>query len=326
MATRSGDDRLFGRGGEDTLEGGRGDDILDGGTGRDRMVGGSGNDLYFVDKAGDSVVEECNGGVDTVRSSVDHVLRPNVENLVLLAGAKSGTGNRLDNMITGNSANNKLDGGAGADRMIGGAGNDTYFIDHADDRAIEVGGEGIDLVNSSVSLTLTNHLENLTLTGTASIAGTGTAHANEITGNCAANVIKGKAGHDTLDGGDGGDRLYGGAGNDMLKGGSGADRFYFDTALDKVNNVDKILDFVSADDTIFLDRDVFTGITGNGTLSSAAFRLGTAAADSSDRIVYDQATGKIYYDADGAGGAAAVLFAEVTAGTTLTNADFSGYI
>ncbi len=326
IRTGSGDDRIFGGGGEDTLEGGRGNDILDGGTGRDRMVGGSGNDLYFVDKSGDSVVEECDGGVDTVHSKVDHVLRPNVENLVLLAGAKSGTGNTLDNAITGNSGNNILDGRAGADRMAGGAGNDIYYVDHANDRALEVGGEGIDLVNSSVSFTLTNHLENLTLTGSAAIAGTGTSHANRITGNCAANVLKGLGGHDRLDGGGGGDRLYGGTGNDTLKGGAGADRFYFDTALHKTNNVDQILDFVRADDTIFLDRDVFTGITASGTLSAGAFRLGTAAADSSDRILYDQATGRIYYDADGCGGAAAVLFAQVAAGTNLTHADFSAYI
>lgn len=326
IATRSGDDRLFGRGGEDTLEGGRGDDILDGGTGRDRMVGGTGDDLYYVDKSGDVVVEDCDGGVDSVGSRVDHVLRPNVENLILLGGAVRGTGNALDNVITGNYANNKLDGGAGQDRLAGGAGNDTYYVDHAGDRAVEVGGQGIDLVNSSVSFTLGDHVENLTLTGTGTIAGTGTAHANRITGNAAANVLKGRAGHDSLDGGGGADRLHGGTGNDTLNGGSGADRFYFDTRLDQSSNVDQILDFVRADDTIFLDRDVFAGIAANGTLAAGAFRLGTAAADANDRILYDQATGRIFYDADGAGGAAAVLFAQVAGGTTLTHADFTAFI
>jgi len=320
------DDRIFGRGGADALYGAGGDDILDGGTGQDRMYGGTGNDRYFVDDSGDTVVEDCDGGVDTVHSKVNHVLSDDVENLVLLSGAIGGTGNGLDNVITGNAANNKLAGGAGKDRMAGGAGNDTYYVDHANDRPLEIRGEGIDLVTSSVSFTLAGHLEYLTLTGTRAIGGAGNALANKITGNGAANILKGLAGRDALNGGGGGDKLYGGTGNDTLKGGSGADRFYFDTALNKSNNVDKILDFVRADDTIFLDRDVFTGISANGTLSAGAFRLGTAAADSSDRILYDQATGKIFYDADGAGGAAAVLFAQVGAGTTLTNADFSAYI
>ena len=80
------------------------------------------------------------------------------------------------------------------------------------------------------------------------------------------------------------------------------------------------------DDTIFLDRDIFTGIAANGTLAAAAFRAGTAAGDADDRIVYDAATGNIFYDADGLGGVAQILFATVTPATALTNADFNAYI
>jgi Ca2+-binding RTX toxin-like protein len=80
------------------------------------------------------------------------------------------------------------------------------------------------------------------------------------------------------------------------------------------------------DDTIFLDRDIFTGIAVNGTLAAAAFRAGTAAGDADDRIVYDAATGNIFYDADGTGAIAQILFATVNPGTALTNADFSAYV
>ena len=80
------------------------------------------------------------------------------------------------------------------------------------------------------------------------------------------------------------------------------------------------------DDTIFLDRDIFTGILVNGTLAAAAFRAGTAAVDADDRIIYDAITGNIFYDADGLGGAAQTLFATVTPLTLLTNADFTAYI
>ena len=97
-------------------------------------------------------------------------------------------------------------------------------------------------------------------------------------------------------------------------------------ALSAATNVDDILDFSVVDDTIQLDRDIFTSITVDGTLAAGAFHAGTAAADADDRIVYNAATGEIFYDADGVGGAAQILFATVNAGTALTNADFVGYI
>ena len=103
--------------------------------------------------------------------------------------------------------------------------------------------------------------------------------------------------------------------------GAGQDRFEFTKALGP-NNVDAILDFSVPDDSIQLDRTIFTGTGANGTLGAARFVTGTAAADPSDRIVYDPTTGEIFYDADGSGAAPQVLFATVTAGTALTHADF----
>ena len=82
----------------------------------------------------------------------------------------------------------------------------------------------------------------------------------------------------------------------------------------------------SVDDTIFLDRDIFTAILADETLAAAAFRNGAAAVDADDRIIYNSATGQIFYDSDGVGGAAQILFATVSAGTALTNADFSAYV
>ena len=54
----------------------------------------------------------------------------------------------------------------------------------------------------------------------------------------------------------------------------------------------------------------------------AAYFIGAAAADASDRIVYNNATGALSYDADGNGAGAAVQFATLTAGLALTNNDF----
>ena len=121
------------------------------------------------------------------------------------SGDISGTGNTLDNVLRGNSGNNTLNGGGGNDTMIGGAGDDTYVVDAIADTTVELAGEGVDLVQSGLTWTLAANVENLTLTGTSAINGTGNALSNVITGNSGANVLDGGAGADTLAGGAGSD-------------------------------------------------------------------------------------------------------------------------
>ena len=118
--------------------------------------------------------------------------------------------------------------------------------------------------------------------------------------------------------------MSGGRGADRLTGGTGRDEFVFDSLLRR-NEIDRILDFTAADDTIRLDRAIFDGIADDGRLRAAAFSA-DLQADATDRILYDQASGEIFYDADGRGGANAILFARVDAGTTLTAADFVAFI
>ena len=206
LAGTTAGDSIAGLGGNDRIDGLAGDDSLDGGLGNDTLVGGLGNDKYWVDSILDQIVENANEGIDTVHSTVTLTLAANVENLVLLgAAAINGTGNALGNVLTGNAGNNVLDGGAGADTMVGGGGNDTYVVDHVGDVVTEVAGGGIDTVQSSIAYTLGSEVENLVLTGSASINGTGNALANSLTGN---------AGNNVLDGGLGADTMIGGAGND----------------------------------------------------------------------------------------------------------------
>ena len=110
---------------DNTLIGNSGNNVLDGKAGNDVLVGGFGNDTYYVDAA-DAVVENADGGSDTVNASLSYALNAHVENLNLLeAGAIDGSGNNLSNVIVGNSANNVLSGGGGHDRIVGGAGSDT---------------------------------------------------------------------------------------------------------------------------------------------------------------------------------------------------------
>lgn len=316
---------ILGTTGDDSLQGTAGNDIFDGGLGIDTMTGGAGNDFYYVDRVGDKAVELGGQGIDTVEASVNYVLPANVEKLILAGGAVSGTGNDLANIISGNGSANTLRGAGGDDVMNGWGGNDTYYVNDSGDKAVEARADGgNDTVVSIANFVLGTHVENLTLAGSAAIDGTGNGLANVLTGNSATNILKGGAGNDTINGGGGADRLYGGPGNDMLKGGTGGDGFHFNSPLNKSTNVDTILDFTSSDN-IFLDIDVFTRI-GTGPLAPGAFRLGTAAADADDRIIYDQASGRIFYDADGSGTGAAILFAQLTPGTAITSADFIGYI
>jgi Ca2+-binding RTX toxin-like protein len=133
---------LNGGAGNDTLYGMAGNDVIDGGTGADSMYGGAGNDTYYVDNAGDLVIELGGEGTDTVYASLNYTLTDNVENLFVTGSAVSGTGNGLNNVITGNGLANLLSGGAGNDTLYGGAGSDKLLGGDGDDRL--VGGDGLD--------------------------------------------------------------------------------------------------------------------------------------------------------------------------------------
>jgi Ca2+-binding RTX toxin-like protein len=134
--------------------------------------------------------------------------------------------------------------------------------------------------------------------------------------------LEGGTGNDVLDGGAGNDVLVGGLGNDTLTGGTGGDTFRFNSAL--AANVDKITDFVAVDDTVQLENAIFTKLMATGSLPNADFKIGTAAADSNDYLIYNPASGALYYDADGSGAGAAVQLAVlgINSHPTLSSADF----
>jgi len=317
ILTGSGDINATGNNQVNYLYGNDGANVLNGAGGWDLMRGGFGNDRYVVDDSSEDVWEDYDSGTDRVDSAVNWYLGENVENLVLTGRAAiAGHGNGGDNVIVGNSGGNLIDGGAGADRMEGKAGNDRYIVDDAGDTIFEGATEGTDIVEASVSFSLAGqYVETLRLTGGAAIDGTGNNQANSLFGNTGANKLQAAGGDD---------KIYGGPGNDALSGGAGLDRFIFDSALDGAANVDSIADFSSADDAIYLARSVFTTVR-SGALSAAAFVQGSAAADGDDRILYDKASGQIFYDADGSGAGAALLFATVGAGTLVTAADFIAF-
>ena len=243
MTGNSGNNSLFSGTGVDTLIGNDGNDTLDGGGGNDTLIGGTGDDAYYVDSTLDVVTETgsapLDAGLDIVYSSANgtYTLTANVENLTLLGTAtRHGTGNSLDNTITGNSGVNTLDGGGGTDTLIGEAGNDRYIVDDSSDVVIESADQvnGVDTVASSVTYVLGGSLENLSLTGSAGIDGTGNGYGNSIVGNTGDNILDGGNGNDSLSGGDGHDTLIGGDGLDTLVGGNGNDTYYVDTTGETV--------------------------------------------------------------------------------------------
>ncbi|MEY4750602.1 MAG: hypothetical protein RIQ60_2816, partial [Pseudomonadota bacterium] len=186
--------------GDNLLIGNSADNILDGGQGNDTMEGGAGNDTYVVDSLLDVVTEAAAAGTDTIQASLSYSLAGlvNVENLTLTGNVVvNATGNGLDNTLTGNSSDNILNGGLGIDTLIGSTGNDTYVVDTATDVIVEAAGEGADTVQTTVSFTLGANVENLTLTGTGAINGTGNELNNVLRGNTGANVLSGGLGDDT---------------------------------------------------------------------------------------------------------------------------------
>ncbi|MBD2750002.1 right-handed parallel beta-helix repeat-containing protein, partial [Microvirga sp. BT688] len=216
-----------------------GPDTLTGSAGVDTLAGGKGDDTYYVNKDGDVVTENPNEGTDHVFASAKHILSANVEKLTLTGiAAINGYGNELNNVVTGNDAantleglggadtiigaggndtlkggagNDSLDGGVGADSMVGGDGDDIYIVDETGDLITERADGGLggyDRVFSSVSYTLADEVEELTLAGTANLSATGNTGANVLNGNAGNNIFDGRGGADTITGGLGDDTYY----------------------------------------------------------------------------------------------------------------------
>jgi Ca2+-binding RTX toxin-like protein len=298
-----GDDKVYGQLGDDTLYGGEGADTLSGGDGNDVVYGGNGNDIL-------------DGGIGT-------------------------------DFLYGGAGDDTISGGAGFDVIFGGDGNDTVSYsaspsavnvdlasfwqsggDASSDYLSEMmsslssGSSPSDVMMSAVFLSLLNSIgatgteSSFTLSIPDVLLGiesvTGSAYDDTLSGNALANTLKGGAGADVIDGR---------GGNDILYGNAGQDTFVFDTVLNVTTNVDSIMDFSVVDDSVQLDQTIFS-VLQTGQLASAAFFQGTSAHDSDDRIIYDSASGNLYYDPDGNGSAAQTVIAHLSTGLALTNADF----
>jgi Ca2+-binding RTX toxin-like protein len=262
----AGDNSLSGNDGDDTLNGAEGDDVLAGGLGNDALNGELGDDTVAGGDGNDVV--SGNDGDDNL------------------------SGNNGMDSLFGGDGNDMLNGGAGADEMSGGLGDDVFSVDNAGDLVFEALEEGIDRVNASISYSLTDNVENLFLTGTGNINGTGNGLDNIVQGNTGNNSLNGGAGNDTVRGGLGADTLNGGAGNDRLEGGDGADRHVFtlaegfklsgqegfvmesDVVIGFNTGVGDVLDFSGIDANSVLEGEqAFTYLAGNAAPTAGSLKV-----------------------------------------------------
>ncbi len=239
-------------------------------------------------------------------TSSDDVLLGTIRNDKLLGLAGNDT-------LLGLDGNDTLDGGAGCDVMKGGNGDDTYVVDNTGDLVVAgTDTGGIDTVKSSVSYTLPRNVENLILTASKTINGTGNVGNNVLTGNLANNKLSGGFGNDTLNGG---------FGKDTLTGGAGLNVFLFNSKL-SVTNIDKITDFVVTDDKVYLENAIFSKLTKTGIVNAAYFKIGAIATDNNDYLTYDKTTGGLFYDNDGNGVHVAIQIAVLSLNLAMTNNNF----
>lgn len=244
----------------------------------------SGNDKFILSEQDDIATSYAGADVIYGKGGAD-----------LLNG---GDGN---DRIYGNAGDDQIEGGDGDDLLSGGTGIDTLSYQYADagvtvdlrvTTAQDTGGAGVDTVSGFQRLY-------------------GSAFDDVLLGTSAANEIIGLSGNDTIRGRGGDDRIDGREGRDKLSGGAGADSFVM-FALNSPDDRDFISDFNRAEgDRILLSKQMFQGLSGDidSALDAAQFHKGAGAKsahDASDRVIYDTATGWLYYDADGIGGSAAV--------------------
>jgi Ca2+-binding RTX toxin-like protein len=259
-----------------------GDDIIAGAKGNERMIGDTGNDTLAWRNGDGSDRMSGNTGVDTV--AVQGSLAQG-DSFVLNQQGTQAIFDRLNLgqfQLTVDTAEQFSVSGEG--------GNDTFDVNNLNNTSVN-------LVNFSGGA------------GNAILTGGGTSTRS---------IVNGDAGNDVFIGGSANDILIGGAGSDTLTGGVGADAFTFNAPN---QGVDLITDFVAADSIQVLAKGFGGGLSVGSAIAYGQFRIGAAAADASDRFIYNDTNGNLFFDTDGLGGAAQVQITTLVGTPAITNAD-----
>ncbi|WP_160195391.1 calcium-binding protein, partial [Microvirga sp. BSC39] len=333
-----GSDTLFGLSGNDRLYAGGDNDDLIGGSGADTLDGGDGFDYASYYTAGTGVRASLTSNwLNTGDAAWDVYV--SIEGLGGSNYADWLSGNEAANVLHGHGGNDELLGGGGFDELFGGEGWDVLHGGTGAD--VLDGGAGHDFASylyatAGVTANLSESWRNQgeaygdTYVSIEGLAGSAYADAlggdgsyNELFGHGGDDQLWGFGGGDWLVGGEGHDLLIGGAGSDWLTGGNGTDIFRFDGVLG-AGNVDVVNDFgFGGPDLLQLTRNTFTAFANQGSVYAAQVALGAAATTAEHRLVYNGGTGALFYDADGAGGAAQVQFATLGKGLAISASSFA---
>lgn len=308
--TISGIERVEGSRMADRFTGSDADEQFTGLRGNDTINGGGGDDLVRYDR------DARWGGMMGVNVNLaTGFATDGWGNTDRLLNIESVLGSGSSDTIVGNSQDNWIIGGDGVDVINGGLGRDT--LEFWDDEVFNGAVVNLSLSTQQVQNDGFGNME--TLVGIENLFGT--FLGDTLTGNGFANDLYGDGGNDSLSGGGGNDTLNGGVGVDTLTGGTGSDVFVFDSWDGGNPFGDRISDFRSGTDTLAFAFDDFAGM--DGTLR---FRNGTSAGGTGESwFFFNTATDRLFWDRDGAGGAAAVLVATLVGVDSLTAADFDLY-
>jgi Ca2+-binding RTX toxin-like protein len=309
------------------LVGGSGDDVLDGGSGgNDQIFGGDGNDTLSTE--GQSAIIRAGNGDDSIRLDGSSTSMGTVD-----GGAGNDTVHSADlgqfvirnvetldtyyGFVTGSVAQV-----ASFDRYTAVLGPPDMQIQFS----LRGAGGALDFT-TGIGGQNSLQIRDAGLTSGIRITGSvnddtmfGSAFDDTLKGGNGNDTLYGNEGRDTLDGGAANDVLNGGAGNDKLTGGGGNDVFAFDTPIGGGNNIDLITDFTPGSDIIQLDQSFYFSGLLLGQLAATQFTNGRATG-SGPQIAYDQPTGALFYDSNGAAAGGASQFATLTGSPSLTAAD-----
>lgn len=355
---------LYGNAANNSLFGGNSDDVLDGGAGADVMTGGNGNDLYYIDNAGDRVVEKAGDGTDSIKTNgisinlgaANFANVEYVENIGSVGISMTGT-TGTETIIAGNSGDT-LDGKGGNDNLVGGTGNDLIYY-YGSEQSIDA-GDGMDTLfvkntAKSINNDAVHHFEVVQLESVAAnvraidINASGATTQMTLIGNAGSSNLEGGSGNDVIIGGGGQDSINAGSGDDFveisanqsgygaLDGGLGADTLSFGAGADSVafaedGSITQVISGkkVSVNATGF---EVYSGGAGNDTLDASATTDGRMLAGGLGADVLKGGSGSDTLIADGGndsiytnGGHDTVKLTKDAVGSSITVMDFDAQL
>lgn len=345
-----GNDTIEGGNGNDTFYGGNGNDVMDGNRGDDTAYMGEGDDLFIWDPGDGSDLIDGEKGYDTMRfngsgSNEDFDFTANgdflrffrsvgeivmdttsVEQVDLNANGGEDTVTINDLQDTDVKAIN-INLGGPTDPQTGDGAKDTVTVNGTTQKdTISIYGDAdgvvVEGLASKVSITYAEYDKDTLIVngdgGNDKIDASGLAKDTiqlSINGGAGKDTLIGGQGDEYIDGGEGNDLIIAGYGNDTVTGGTGRDAFRFN-APDE--GVDTITDFNPLEDVIQVLGSSFQVGWQEGTISADQFHVGLGAADASDRFIYNDKTGDLFFDADGWGNTAAVKLATLTGAPALS--------